>query len=174
MRLHSPFHTQEATRARATLLRARVARFARPVKERGLRYLIVAVVGLIGGQAMLWLTQLALHDEQRTLAIAVSVAVCAIPTYYANRAWVWGRGGRSSIRREIAPFWTLVAVGLLSSSAAVALAEAWWHGTHPGEGAMPAILTHLASLSTMSLLWVIRFFWMDSAWGTPVATDTSS
>ena len=159
-------------------LRARVkataGRVGRPVKERGPRYLAVAAVGFAGGQVVLWLTQLALADEQRTLAIAVSVVVCAIPTYYANRAWVWGRGGRSSVRREVAPFWTLVAAGLVSSSVAVALAEAWWHGTHPGAGALPAVLTNLAGLSTMTLLWVVRFFWMESAFGGGAAEQRSN
>jgi putative flippase GtrA len=159
-------------------LRARVkataARIGRPIRQRGPRYLAVAVVGFAGGQVVLWLTQLALADEQRTLAIAVSVVVCAVPTYYTNRAWVWGRGGRSSVRHEVAPFWALVAVGLVSSSAAVALAEAWWHGTHPGAGPLPAILTNLTSLSTMTLLWVIRFFWMDAAFGARAAEQRSN
>ena len=155
-------------------IQAAAVRIGRPVKERGPRYLAVAVVGFAGGQLVLWFTQLALADEQRTLAIAVSVVVCAVPTYYANRAWVWGRDGRSSIRREVAPFWALVAVGLVSSSVAVALAEAWWAGTHPGAGALPAILTNLTSLSTMTLLWVVRFFWMDSAFGGRAAEQRSN
>lgn len=140
---------------------AAARRYGQPIKERGGRYLIVAAASFVTGQVVLLLIQLILADEQRTLAMGVSVAVCAVPAYYANRAWVWEKLGRSSLRHEIAPFWALVFVGLVSSTLAVAGAEAWWSQSHVG--AMPALLTNLVSLSTMLVLWVIRFFWMDAA-----------
>ena len=43
------------------------------------------------------------------------IAVCCgiVPSYFANRHWVWGRAGRSDFVREVVPFWVLSLAGLV-------------------------------------------------------------
>ncbi|MDQ7908541.1 GtrA family protein [Phytohabitans sp. ZYX-F-186] len=131
------------------------------VRERGPRYLAVAVANVVFGQIVLWLLQLPFPDGRRAVVNAVSVVVCAIPAYYANRAWVWRRTGRSSWRREVLPFWLFVAVGLGATTGGVAAVEAVWRLA--AEGSLPRPLTNLTNLAATGLLWVARFFWMDAA-----------
>ena len=37
--------------------------------------------------------------------------VAVIPSYYWNRAWAWGKRGRSHFRREIVPYWSMAFLG---------------------------------------------------------------
>ncbi|BCB77921.1 hypothetical protein GCM10022251_37640 [Phytohabitans flavus] len=131
------------------------------VRERGPRYLAVALGNVVFGQLVLWLLQLPFPDGRRAVVNAVSVVLCAIPAYYANRVWVWRRTGRSSWRREVLPFWLFVAVGLVVTTGGVAGVEAVWRFV--ADSQLPRPLTNLTNLSATGLLWIVRFFWMDAA-----------
>jgi putative flippase GtrA len=41
--------------------------------------------------------------------------VASVPSYYLNRSWAWGKSGRSHLTREIIPFWTMGALGIIVS-----------------------------------------------------------
>ena len=41
--------------------------------------------------------------------------VAVIPSYYWNRAWVWGKRGRSHFRNEIVPYWSMAFLGIAFS-----------------------------------------------------------
>jgi putative flippase GtrA len=88
------------------------------------------------------------------------IAVCCgiVPSYLANRHWVWGKRGRGSMLREIAPFWLLSLVGLAASTVAVSwvasLTSAWTTTAR-------AVLLPMANLSVFAALWVVQFFVLD-------------
>lgn len=138
-----------------------VASMMDSVRDRGGRYVLVTVANVVVGQVLLYAMLVGLPDQRRSLINAVSVVMCAPAAYYANRAWVWDKRGRSDLRREIGPFWLFVAVGLVSTTAIVAVVETWWRGAHADP--MPAVLTNVISLVVIGTLWVVRFFWMDRA-----------
>jgi putative flippase GtrA len=88
------------------------------------------------------------------------IAVCCgiVPSYFANRRWVWGKSGRSSLRHEVAPFWVLSLAGLVASTVAVssvASVTASWTPT------ARAVLLPLANLSVFGALWVVQFIVLD-------------
>jgi putative flippase GtrA len=41
--------------------------------------------------------------------------VAVIPSYYWNRAWAWGKRGKSHFRREIVPYWSMAFLGIAFS-----------------------------------------------------------
>jgi uncharacterized oligopeptide transporter (OPT) family protein len=43
----------------------------------------------------------------------VGVCISAVPAYYMSRAWVWGKRGKSELKREVLPFWIFVLIGLV-------------------------------------------------------------
>lgn len=92
--------------------------------------------------------------------LANVIAVCCgiVPSYVANRQWVWGRRGRSDVVREVVPFWALSLSGLALSTIAVA----WAAGvTAEWSDSARAVVLPLANLSVFGALWVAQFVLLD-------------
>jgi putative flippase GtrA len=131
------------------------------VRNRGGKYVLVTALNVAFGQVLLYVMLVGLPDQRRWVINAASVVICAPPAYYANRAWVWDKRGRSDLRREIGPFWVFVGIGLVGTTVTVAAMEAWWRSSNADP--MPAVLTNIISLVVIGTIWVVRFFWMDRA-----------
>jgi putative flippase GtrA len=88
------------------------------------------------------------------------IAVCAgiVPSYFANRHWVWGKRGRSSLMREMVPFWVLSLAGLAVSTFAVSWVASF---TASRTTSARAVLLPLANLSAFGALWVVQFVVLD-------------
>ena len=131
------------------------------VREHGLRYSMVSVVNVIIGQALLflllrlfvWTTDWT-NDVSWTIANIVAVSLGSVPAYYLNRAWVWGKRGRSHFTREVLPFWGFAFAGLITSTLAVNIAAGLTD---------VKIVANIANIAAFGLLWVVKFFVLDSA-----------
>jgi putative flippase GtrA len=77
----------------------------------------------------------------------------AIPSYYLNRAWAWGKTGRSHLWKEIVPFWV---IALLSTIfAAWTQSEAGHHvDKHKLSGQVVILGAYLAGFG---VLWVVKY-----------------
>jgi putative flippase GtrA len=131
----------------------------RPVVRKLGRYAAASVVGVVTGQALLYLGYSVLGWEAVT-ANLVSVAVSSIPAYLVNRYWVWQKRGRNSLRAEVIPFWLMAFLGLLLSSVLVAVVEGRTDS---------ALALGLASLSGFGVLWVAKFVVLERVLFAPVA-----
>ena len=130
------------------------------VRAHGLRYSLVSVINVVVGQALLFvLVRLftATTDWSNgvswTTANIVAVSLGALPAYYLNRMWVWGKRGRSHLTREILPFWGFAFAGLVLSTVAVNLAANLTD---------VKIVANLANITAFGVLWVVKFFVLDS------------
>lgn len=130
----------------------------RPVVRKLLRYAAASAVGVVTGQALLYLCY-AVFDWPAVAANMVSVAISSIPAYLVNRYWVWKKRGRNSLRAEVIPFWLMAFLGLLLSSLLVAVVEARTES---------ALALGLASLSGFGVLWVAKFFVLERVLFAPV------
>lgn len=90
--------------------------------RRKLRYAAASVSSAVVGQAVLLSAFGAFRWSARDASL-LSFLVAAGLSYHVNRAWVWGRRGRSHLLREVVPFWTIAAVGLALSMTGIVLAE---------------------------------------------------
>jgi putative flippase GtrA len=145
------------------------------VKTKGLKYAGVSVFNVILGQALLVIfyrlfsaSDEAVPEVSRLMrgasANTIAVVISAVPAYYLSRAYVWGKRGRSELRREVLPFWIFVFVGLLLSTVGVALVAHFIAAPKTAGFLHPAKLAaNVASIVAFGILWVIRFFWMDNA-----------
>ncbi len=66
---------------------------------------------------------------------------------------MWGKRGRSHLTREILPFWGFAFAGLVLSTAAVNIAANLTD---------VKIVANLANITAFGLLWVVKFFVLDS------------
>jgi len=80
----------------------------------------------------------------------------AIPSYYLNRTWVWGKGGRSHLVKEIVPFWTITVVGVVFAGW-VGHVVGNWTKRHHWAGAGRVIVLLVANLAAFGVLWVAKY-----------------
>ena len=129
------------------------------VRTKGLRYSLVAVINVIVGQSLLLLLQ---HWWQPNVANVVAVATSSVPAYYMNRSWVWGKSGRSHMRKEVAPFWGFTLVGLIGSTIAITFVQ-----DHTDR----KLLILVTQLFVFGVLWVVRFFVLDKLFHVEIYED---
>jgi len=129
------------------------------IKTKGPRYVMVSVVNVIVGASMLFVLQ---RWMRPTVANVVAVAIGAVPAFYMSRAWVWGKRGKSHLKKEIIPFWSFTIAGLIMSTALISFVDN--HTTN-----RLAIL--FAQLCAFGILWVLRFFLLDKLFHVEIYED---
>lgn len=130
------------------------------VKEHGLKYSAVSVVNVVVGQSLLFGFVGWVHLGATT-ANVLAVSISAVPAYFMNRAWVWGRRGKSDWKREVAPFWGFALLGLLVSTLVVTLASAVL-GVEKGIDDWRQYVPNGANIVSFGVLWVAKFFVLDA------------
>jgi putative flippase GtrA len=129
------------------------------LRARGLRFATVSVASTAFSQVLLFGLSRALTETGLSRAMAwvvanvVAVTLAAVPSFYLNRMWVWGRDHRHvSVTREVLPFWGFAFAGLVLSTISVAVAaqfsDAVW-------------VANAANLAAFGALWVTKFVVFD-------------
>ena len=120
------------------------------------KYASVSIISTIVSQVTLLLTFGVFHLMSEVPANLLANVVATPPSYYLNRKWVWGKGGKSHLMREVVPFWVLGFAGLALSSLTV-----WAAGSfarhHDLSHAVTTILVNAANLFAFGVLWVVKF-----------------
>jgi putative flippase GtrA len=87
----------------------------------------------------------------------IATVVSAVPAYYLNRSWTWGKTGRSRLWGEVVPFWSIAIVAMFVSTVAVAVAA--HNANHIASGSLQrALIVNGANLFTYAVLWTARYF----------------
>jgi putative flippase GtrA len=133
--------------------RSLLARARTPGGKKMIRYSLVSVVSVIVSQIVLFAAQS--FWSARTSNI-VAVCVSAIPSYYLNRAWAWGKTGKSHLMKEIVPFWSLAFVGLVFSTWAADFAESNAHHLTSSDLGTKLVVNG-AALAAFGVLWIGKF-----------------
>ncbi|WP_040494801.1 GtrA family protein [Ilumatobacter nonamiensis] len=82
------------------------------------------------------------------------------PSYALNRRWVWRREGRSSIRREIGPFWAMGLLALVASTLTVSSAAGWAEARGVSD-ATRTTLVLAVNIVTFGGLWIVQYLVLD-------------
>ena len=128
-----------------------------------LRFGTNAIVATVCSQT----TFLLLYGPLRTSTTVASVAAWfagAIPNYWMNRSWTWGRRGRPSVRRELAPYAAIVLGTLLLAVLATGTADHVLDGTSVSHAARTLIVTGTYFL-VYAVMFVFRFLLFDRLFG---------
>ncbi|MDA8116935.1 MAG: GtrA family protein [Actinomycetota bacterium] len=121
------------------------------------RYSVTSGVSVIVGQVVLFVLFGLSRRFTAVTSNIIATAVSAVPAYYMNRAWAWGKSGRSHFWKEIFPFWGLAFLGLGISIYAVAFADTFAR-SHDYTHLSTALLVNVASIAAFGVLWVGKFF----------------
>lgn len=124
--------------------------------RRLLRYAAVSVVSTVVTQGVLFITYDVVSLASAVVCNVVATAVATVPAYWLNRTWTWGKRGKSSAWREIAPFWVISFVGLVLSTLSVGLAA---HNADSisSSHVVQRGFVQFANLFTYGLIWVARY-----------------
>jgi putative flippase GtrA len=117
------------------------------------RYSLVSVISVIVSQIILFFAQFAWSPRTSNI---VAVCLSAVPSYQLNRAWAWGKTGRSHLMKEIVPFWGMCLLGLILSTWSVGYAEshvASITSSHLGQ----KLVVNAAALAAFGVLWIAKF-----------------
>jgi putative flippase GtrA len=123
--------------------------------KKGLRYAAVSGVAIAVSMAAFAISYRILHltaGWSQTVAVILST----IPSYYLNRAWVWGKNGRSHFMKEVVPFWGISLIQFVISVAVVNFAEGHVVEVFDGKGAQTIALT-MVNLLTYGVMWIAKF-----------------
>ena len=134
--------------------RSLLERSRTPGGQKMIRYSLVSVISVIVSQIVLFIAQ-SFYSARTSNIIAVCIS--AVPSYYLNRRWAWGKTGKSHMMKEIVPFWSLALLGLIFSTWAADFAETNAHHVTSSElGAR--LIVNFAALAAFGILWVGKFF----------------
>jgi putative flippase GtrA len=129
------------------------------------RYSLVSVVSVIVSQVVLFLAQF--NWSARTSNI-IAVCVSAVPSYQLNRAWAWGKTGRSHLMKEIVPFWGMAFLGLILSTWSADFAES--HAASITSSALgQKLVVNAAALAAFGVLWIAKFVILNRLLFAPAA-----
>jgi putative flippase GtrA len=127
-----------------------------PEAKQLIKYTMVSVISTVASFGVLAIVY-GLHIIKGEIEATVFANVVAtVPSYFLNRMWVWGKGGRSHLMKEIVPFWVMSAIGITVSIGGAAVARhigKIHHLTHIQE---TAVLL-LANLISFGLFWVLKY-----------------
>jgi putative flippase GtrA len=127
-----------------------------PEAKQLFRYSMVSVISTLVSFGTLAIVFGVLHLWDEVGSTIFSNLVATVPSYYLSRSWVWKKGGRSHLMKEIVPFWVMSGLGLVVSIFGAALAR------HIGEAngfthLQQTVLVEVANLTSFGVFWVLKF-----------------
>jgi putative flippase GtrA len=123
--------------------------------KKWVRYSAVSVISVIVSEILLFVAFGLLHWSARASNVW-AVCLSAIPSYWLNRAWAWGKRSRSHLLKEVVPFWGMALIGLAFSTWAADYAET----NSPRITSSHFVTTVIvmgASLAAFGVLWIGKF-----------------
>lgn len=131
-----------------------------PLVRRFGKYSLVSALNVVLGVCILSFGFGVLGWSARS-ANLVGTAVVTPLSFLLNRAWVWGRTGRSHLLGEVVPFWAIAFLGLGLSTWTAGHAEALAAHVTSARAAQTLIVTAL-TIVPFAVLWVGRFVLLES------------
>src|SRR2546422_7866483 len=134
---------------------ALLARARSPEGKKLVKYSAVSVISVAISLVILTICA-GLLRWSATASNVTAVGLSAIPSYYLNRSWAWGKSGRSHLWKEVAPFWGLAFLGLALSTWWVGITERWAHHAHVSHVVFTGVVD-ATNLAAFGVLWIGKF-----------------
>ena len=127
-----------------------------PQAKQLIRYTMVSVISTIVSFGVLLIVYGIFRAFSEVWSTVFANVVATVPSYYLNRSWVWGKNGRSHLTKEILPFWSMSALGIVVSVGGASLA------THVGKKYNldhfdQTVVVLAANVLSFAIFWVLKF-----------------
>lgn len=119
------------------------------------RYSVASIVAVVVSEVCLVLFN-GVVGMSAAVASSLATSIAAIPNYYMNRKWAWGKHGRSHLLKEVLPFWALAFAGWALSTYSVYLME--HYAKHHGfSHTLTTALVAIVYIAAFGILWIGKF-----------------
>ena len=119
------------------------------------RYTMVSVISTSVSAFVIVVVYGVLHLWSEVPSTVFGNAVATFPSYWLNRRWAWGKGGRSHLVKEVLPFWFMSALGIAFSIVGASLAHRI--GVHYQLSHLELTLVVLAAnFISFAIFWVVK------------------
>jgi len=127
-----------------------------PTGRKLVRYTMVSFISAAIAFIVLFIVFGVLHLWSQVPSVVFANCVAAVPSYYLNRRWTWGKTGRSHLVKEVLPFWATSLAGLALATFAAAWARQFTveHSLHHF---VATIIVLVANVSAFGILWLGKF-----------------
>ena len=127
-----------------------------PEAQKLIRYTMVSVISTVVSFVVLAVVFGVLHLWGEVGSTVFANAVATVPSYYLNRKWAWGKGGKSHFMKEMVPFWVMAFAGIVVSMGGAALAKHIGKVHHLSHLDQTALVL-AANLFSFGLFWVLKY-----------------
>jgi putative flippase GtrA len=121
----------------------------------------LVVLGLVFGVLRLW-------TEVPSTIFANIVA--AFPSYWLNRRWAWGKGGRSHLLKEVLPFWVMSLASIAFSMVGASVARYLGHRLQLDHFDQ-TILVLCANVMSFGIFWVLKLMVFNRTFKMPLLAE---
>jgi putative flippase GtrA len=132
-------------------IRPPLEHFRRQYGKKLSRFLIVSAFNVVFGQSLLVLAHSWLGWSFAVSNLA-AVAVSAGPAYVLTRYWAWEKRSKNHLVKEVLPFWALAFLGLIISTVAARVANAYSDAQ---------VVLNFVNLAAFGAIWAFKFLIFD-------------
>jgi putative flippase GtrA len=136
------------------------------------RYTMVSVISTVISLALLLLVYGVLRLWSEVPSTVFANLVAAVPSYYLNRTWAWGKTGKSHLVKEVLPFWVLAIGGTAFSVVGAAVARGLGNHFHFDHLDRTALVL-AANVLSFAVFWVVKLLIFNRIFhlGSPLEDD---
>jgi putative flippase GtrA len=127
-----------------------------PQGRKWVRYSMVSLISALISIVLITITYGILRLGSEVVCTLISNILAGIPNYFLNRRWVWKKGGRSHLWREVVPFWAMSIAGILFAIFTASLAQ-HFSNTHHLQHLARTVVVVGANIVGFGILWVLKF-----------------
>jgi len=158
----------------AALLKRPIRMHHTPAGKRLVRYISQSAITTVFSFAVLGLVYGVLRLWTEVPSTVFANVVATVPSYYLNRNRVWGKSGKSHLKKEVLPFWVTSVIGILLSILAAGEARHIGLTYFPHNHGARTALVEGANLFAFGVLWIGKFLVFNRLFHVPSPTDLVS
>ena len=127
-----------------------------PEAQKLIKYTMVSVISTAVSFGVLAISYGVLRAGTEVQCTVFANVVATVPSYYLNRNWAWGKGGKSHLTREVIPFWAMSVAGIVVSVGGASVAHQIGVHNHLSHLVQTGVVL-VANVLSFGIFWVLKY-----------------